>query len=558
METMPRRPAVPPTARRPGWPVGSELRRPSGADRAGPRRVRREVWGWAAVLLLAVVGQLVLSLLGDAPARRTVDREVRAVLLPGPLDHAWHELAELGHLLGPRVLWVPTVLVLVWVRRWRHLRVYLGTVSVIAAVAVVASHDGAWALRVREGLVGSPDELSLPSWPVLVMAAVSVATVQVLVPPGRARRWGWAAAVGLLVVCTAAAVAQGWTGASAGVVAALSGASAAGLAITLLAPPDRVPVTYRRRVPAHLTLDAERTGRVLAAVRDQLGLPAVALEPYRLDGSAGSTPCRLRLAEGPTEALFGKLYSSTHLRSDRWYKFFRVLRYGRLEDEAPFSSVRRLVEHEDYMLRLLRDGGVQVPEPLGVVEVVPGQEYLLVTELVPDSVELLDSGLPDPVLDDALRQVGRLWVAGAAHRDIKPSNVLARGDRVFLVDVSFGELRPSRWRQSVDLANMLLTLGLGAEPAHVLERARLLFGDGDLAEALATTSSVTVPRQLQRRIHAVRPDLVAELRGLLPSHPRIRVQRWSVRRVLLAVGSAASVVVVAGLVGLDLRAGGLL
>ena len=163
---------------------------------------------------------------------------------------------------------------------------------------------------------------------------------------------------------------------------------------------------YRREVKAHLRLDAEREERVCAAVRDQLRLELTGIEPYRLDGSAGSTPCRLRVAGGNPEFLFGKLYSLTHLRSDRWYKLARVLRYGRLEDEAPFASVRRLVEHEDYMLRLLRDAGVRVPEPVGVVEVVAGREYLLVTELVPGAVEILDlaSGeVPDAVLDDALR-----------------------------------------------------------------------------------------------------------------------------------------------------------
>ncbi len=110
--------------------------------------------------------------------------------------------------------------------------------------------------------------------------------------------------------------------------------------------------------------------------------------------------------------------------------------------------MRRLAEHEDYMLRLLRDGGVRVPEPHGVVGVSAGREYLVVTELVPDAVEILESGVGDPVIDDALTQVRKLWATGAAHRDINPSNLLARGTQVWLVDVAFGELRPSRWREA--------------------------------------------------------------------------------------------------------------
>jgi hypothetical protein len=49
--------------------------------------------------------------------------------------------------------------------------------------------------------------------------------------------------------------------------------------------------------------------------------------------------------------LFGKIYSTSHLRADRWYKVGRSILYGQLEDEVPLGSVRRLALYEDYALR---------------------------------------------------------------------------------------------------------------------------------------------------------------------------------------------------------------
>ena len=119
-------------------------------------------------------------------------------------------------------------------------------------------------------------------------------------------------------------------------------------------PNEVYPVTYRRGKTAHLDVGGRRGEALRDAVSAQLGLIGEGLKPVGLEGSGGSTPLRLTVAGDPDEYLFAKLYSMTHVRADRWYKLGRTLLYGRLEDEAPFGSVRRLVEYEDYTARVVR------------------------------------------------------------------------------------------------------------------------------------------------------------------------------------------------------------
>ena len=128
----------------------------------------------------------------------------------------------------------------------------------------------------------------------------------------------------------------------------------------------------------------------------------VEVKPFGLAGSGGSTPLRIRVAGDPDTYLFGKLYAMSHVRADRWYKLGRTLLYGRLEDEAPFQSVARLVEYEDYTLRVMRDSGIPTAVPYGIVELTPSREYLLVTEFFDGATEIGDAEVTDEIIDEGL------------------------------------------------------------------------------------------------------------------------------------------------------------
>jgi tRNA A-37 threonylcarbamoyl transferase component Bud32/membrane-associated phospholipid phosphatase len=538
-----------PSSRTPEGPIAPVVarsgrrRRPSGEPPPLPRHIDPRTLAYAALSGLAVAGTVAMT---AAPVLRVVtdlDRVLQPLFLVGRSAHATDAAQVIAALASTSVLrplaWA-TLLVLLATRHLRHVVVYV--LATLVASGTVAA--GALAVgRPRPlgvDVVGHWAGYAFPSRPVAGLAMVLVTAILSLIPRGS---WRTRAALAVAAVVTVIAVARihlALDAPSDALVGALLGAFLPALGFRLLAPSEVFPVTYRRRPSAHLELSPVRRAAIAHALDQQLGLTLDGVEPFGLEGSAGSTPLRLRVHDnhGAPIELFGKLYAVTHLRSDRWYKLMRTVLYGRLEDEKPFSTVRRLVEYEDHLLRLLRDAGLPVPAPHGFVEITPEREYLVVMEFFAGARELGSAPVSDPEIDSGLRVVRMLWEAGVAHRDLKPSNLLVRDSQVLLIDVAFATVRPTPWRQAVDLANMMLTLALVSSARQVYDRALLQFADADLAEAFAATRSVTLPTQLRRRLRDDPRDLLAELRSLAPPREPVGIQLWSVRRALVTAAVA--------------------
>ena len=131
--------------------------------------------------------------------------------------------------------------------------------------------------------------------------------------------------------------------------------------------------------------------------------------------------------------------------------------------------------------------------PYGIVEITPEREYMLVTEFFTGAVEIGEAEVDDGVIDQGLLLIRKLWDAGLAHRDIKPGNLMVRDGKLLLIDVAFVQVRPSPWRQAVDLGNMLLVLAVRTDPGRVYRRALEFFTPDELAEAFAATHGVASP-----------------------------------------------------------------
>ncbi len=528
---------------------GAPMRRPSGAPPPLPRDLRTTGVSWLVAAVVAVVATVLIFRNGVSGAAinvivvdDTIVRWMSDIDLPGVHGLA-RGVSYAASWWAIQLTMLALTVGLIVFRRWRLLVIYL-VASQLAQLVTAGLYDLATVPRpFGVPLRGSWGGWSTPSIQMMALAGLSVVALYTLVPEGRIRnRLKWVVAI-VVAAVTLARLHLGVDPPSAIVVGVLIGVTFAVTAFRFFAPSEVFPVTYRRGRAAHLDVGGQRGAAIRNALQDQLGLAVTEIKPVGLSESAGSTPLRLRVDGASSTYLFGKLYSRTHLRSDRWYKFGRELLYGRLEDEKPFNSVRRLVQQEDYALRVIRDAGVPGARSYGFVELTPEREYLLVTEFLEDAVELGHAVVDDALIDEGLRLIRTLWHAGLAHRDIKPANVMVRDGHILLIDVAFAELRPTPWRQAVDLANMMLCLALRSSAQQVYVRALRQFTVEELSEAFAAARGLALPSQLRRALRAEGRDLQEQFLRLLPERPRpIKVQRWTFRRVVVALVTATLVI----------------
>ena len=148
------------------------------------------------------------------------------------------------------------------------------------------------------------------------------------------------------------------------------------------------------------------------------------------------------------------------------------------------------------------------------------------------------------MIDAGLLLIRQLWDAGLAHRDIKPANLMVRDGKVLLVDAFFVQVRPSPWRQAVDLANMMLVLAIRTDAERVYHHALSYFSADEIAEAFAATRGVVSPTQLRAAIKQDGRNLVGEFGDLAPARRPVAIQHWSVRRVALGLLMLAVAVLV--------------
>jgi tRNA A-37 threonylcarbamoyl transferase component Bud32/membrane-associated phospholipid phosphatase len=525
-------------------------RRPTGAPPPLPHPITISTTAWLILGAVALAGAFLASqhtpwLRIDDRASTWVLRLLAGIRTPWLTDAA-NGINGAGSGWGATALGLSVVALTMAFRRWRHLLVFLGSVLFLE-IAGTSIYFGLSRPRpYGVTIIGSWGGYSGVSPSAAVLTIFLMGAVYCLAVPGRPRTYTKAAVAVVVAVFCLARLYLGVDHPSDALLAVAFAVAIAVTAFRYFTPNEAFPVAYRRGNTAHVDVTGRRGQAIRQAVRDQLGLTVTEIKPVGLESSAGSTPLRLRVEGSPEEFVFAKLYTKGHVRADRWYKLWRTILYGSLEDEHPFQTVRRLVEYEDYALRLLQDIGVRTARPYGIVEITPEREYMLVTEFHTGAVEIGEADVDDTVIDQGLQLTRTLWDAGIAHRDIKPGNLMVRSGELLLIDVAFVQVRPSPWRQAVDLGNMMLVLAVRTDPQRVYRRALAYFTEAELAEAFAATRGVASPTQLRAFMKRHPRDLLGEFRALAPQRPPIALQRWNIRRVALAVAMLAIITVAVG------------
>jgi len=525
-----------------GPPSTGRRRRPSGAPPPLPRQLGVSGWIWV-FLVASFIAIIVLAVAFHSIGNEFERWEVAVLRRVAVVRTGWLTTLMLGINTALasewtiRILRLGTLAALVGLRRWRHLLTFLGSVVAVELAVYQLTIFQARPRPIGVRIIGSWEGLSFPSPPVAALAVTLVGMAYTLLPPGRARSRGKWATGAVLLVLGLARMYLAVDRPTDVLAAVIVGVAIPVVAFRFFTPNEVFPVTYRRGKAAHLDVGGRRGEAIRTAVQEQLGLTVLDVQPVGLEGSAGSTPLRLRVAasDEPERDLFAKLYAKSHVRADRSYKLGRTILYGALEDEAPFQSVRRFVEYEDYTLLRLTHVGIPTPAPYGFVEITPEREYMIVMEFYAGAQEIGAAEVDDQVIDAGLLLIRQLWDAGLAHRDIKPANLMVRDGKVLLVDAFFVQVRPSPWRQAGDLANMMLVLAVRTDAERVYRHALNYFSADEIAEAFAATRGVASPTQLRAAIKQDGRDLLREFRALAPARRPVAIQHWSVRRVALGL-----------------------
>jgi glycosyltransferase 2 family protein len=269
------------------------------------------------------------------------------------------------------------------------------------------------------------------------------------------------------------------------------------------------------------------------------GLPPVSLEPF----ARGVRGARWYVATDADGTRFlVKVLSPDERSVDFLHRSYRYLRLKNVGDERPFSSLRRLVEHEAFVALQARDVGVSTPRMRAIAEV--GDDSMLIAYEMIDARRLDHIGR-DEITDQFLRalwaQVTGLRAHRIAHRDLRRANILVSDNgEPWISGFAFSEVAANDDQLDGDIAQLVAALSLTVGAERAVESAVATLGPHTVGAALprlqpnALSDSTRTALKLQPGLLEELQDTVARRCGVHePTY--VPLERISKQRLLTAV-----------------------
>jgi undecaprenyl-diphosphatase len=279
-------------------------------------------------------------------------------------------------------------------------------------------------------------------------------------------------------------------------------------------------------------------GVIEAALRTA-GLPIASIAPVVAD-ARGSVPFFVRTTDGRT--LFCKTVGREQRDSDALFKAWRFLAYRGIEDEEPFTTPKRAVEHEAYLAMLATRAGVATPDVVLTTGMDDGGAALVEQAVTGHTLDAVTPGtLTDEALDTIWGQVAKLRAARIAHRDLRLANVLVDDHGApWIIDFGFSEAGASDRRLAQDVAQLLASTAIEVGAERAVASANRVLGKDAIRDAipfLQPPALSAATRHALRGRHGLLHDVVHESERVSQSQaPQLeQLTRVRLRTVLMVL-----------------------
>jgi uncharacterized protein (TIRG00374 family) len=263
------------------------------------------------------------------------------------------------------------------------------------------------------------------------------------------------------------------------------------------------------------------------------------IERAKVD-ARGSTPFFVSTIDGPN--IFVKVVDKSNNVADWLFKLSRKVLYRRLEDEAPFLTPKRQLEHEAYVAGLALSNGSRTPKIRGIFHIKEDMWAMAQEMIDGKSLDKIESSrINTKMLENIWTQVKQLHDSNIIHRDLRTANIFIDSkDRPWIIDFGFSEASVSKETFYRDTVELIASLSAIYNPKDVVSTAKKIIGKKELEMAYpyldyASLSGATTKllKGQKGKLQEIKDILFVEM-GQKPL-PKIKVKRIDVKALLYIV-----------------------